>query len=90
MRLYFKSDWQLRAVCGDADPRLFEVPNNQALATCAQCPVIAECWAHAMASPWQPYGVWGGRPPKVVTRSWRERHPRASRAEVEELMGVVG
>jgi hypothetical protein len=89
MSIYFTSDWQLAAACGQRDPRLFEIPNNTAIETCRTCLVRQECIEHALASPWQPYGIWGGKSQREVVRLWRERHPRASRAEVEQLMGVV-
>lgn len=47
-------EWQLRAACRDSDPEDFYPlgamtdANREALATCGQCPVIAECWADCL------------------------------------------
>jgi len=87
MGIYFTSDWQLAAACGERDPRMFEIANNAAFETCGTCPVRQECLEHALESPWPPYGIWGGKPQIEVRRVWRERHPRAQRREVTKLMG---
>ena len=63
-------DWQLDAACRGADPDVFYHPDAErgprrtareeaAKALCAQCPVRAECLAHALEAR-EPYGVWGG------------------------------
>lgn len=63
-------DWQLRGACRGADPALFFHPEGErgpsrlarepaAKATCARCPVLQQCRAHAIACR-EPYGVWGG------------------------------
>ncbi len=63
-------DWQLRGSCRGADPSLFFHPEGErgssrlnrdaaAKAICAQCPVVAQCAAHALKVR-EPYGVWGG------------------------------
>lgn len=63
-------DWQLRSLCRGAGSELFFHPENErgprraereaaAKAVCRQCPVLATCREHALASH-EPYGVWGG------------------------------
>ncbi len=63
-------DWQLQGACRSEDPSLFFHPEGErgaarrnreaaAKAVCAQCPVVTQCVAHALAVR-EPYGVWGG------------------------------
>lgn len=63
-------DWQLQASCRGADWRTFFSPDGErgrarstretrAKQMCHQCPVIAECRAHALQVQ-EPYGTWGG------------------------------
>jgi WhiB family transcriptional regulator, redox-sensing transcriptional regulator len=63
-------EWQYSGACRDAEPSLFFHPegergparrkrDTQAVAVCAQCPVIERCRQHAF-SVREPFGVWGG------------------------------
>lgn len=63
-------DWQMRAACRDQDTATFFHPDRErgpaharrerrAKQVCAECPVRAQCRAHAL-SVREPYGVWGG------------------------------
>ena len=63
-------DWQLVSACREADPDLFFHPEGErgpsrvnretaAKKVCADCPVLRQCRAHALAVR-EPYGVWGG------------------------------
>jgi len=63
-------DWQVQAACRDRDAAIFFHParergpaharrEQQAKQVCAECPVRAQCRAHAL-SVREPYGVWGG------------------------------
>lgn len=63
-------EWQLSGACRSSDTVLFFHPDGErglarsrrqeaAKAICAQCPVLVECRAHALAVH-EPYGVWGG------------------------------
>ena len=63
-------DWPMRAACRDRDAAIFFHPDRergpaharrerQAKQVCAECPVRAQCRAHAL-SVGEPYGVWGG------------------------------
>ena len=61
--------WQIEAACVDAaDPEDFFPEGTgtayrqalRALAVCAECPVVAECWDYAVAMECSD-GVWGGR-----------------------------
>ena len=63
-------EWQLRGSCRDVDPGLFfhldgdrgasrRLREAAAKAVCAECPVLSECRAHALAVR-EPYGIWGG------------------------------
>lgn len=76
------------ALCKDMDTHVFypgragevggwnredAVKVNQAKAICAQCPVQAQCLAHALKFD-ELYGVWGGMSSKERSRLKR-RHP---------------
>lgn len=63
-------DWQLAGACRRLDTALFFHPDGErgpsrarrertAKAICHQCPVRAQCAAHALKVR-EPYGVWGG------------------------------
>ena len=63
-------EWQWRAACREADPRLFFHPEGErgparakreaaALAFCARCPVLQDCRQHGLMVREQ-FGVWGG------------------------------
>jgi WhiB family redox-sensing transcriptional regulator len=63
-------EWQLHGSCRGGNSALFFHPEGErgpsrtardraAQAVCAECPVIATCRAHALATR-EPYGVWGG------------------------------
>jgi WhiB family redox-sensing transcriptional regulator len=68
-------DWMLRAACGPATAELFFPDGNgrsteaEALAVCAECPVVRECRDLAdrlerrSTSPSLVHGVWGGEAP---------------------------
>lgn len=71
-------DWQLQASCRGSDWRTFFSPDGErgrprsaretrAKQMCHQCPVIAECRAHALQVQ-EPYGTWGGL--TEVERAW--------------------
>ena len=66
MSVAHDQDWRLLAACRDMDPAIFfpnppeRVAIRAAQAVCRQCPVRAECEAHAWARP-ELAGVWGGR-----------------------------
>ena len=63
-------DWQHEGLCRTRSPELFFHPDGErgavkrareerATALCHECPVKAQCRAHALGVP-EPYGVWGG------------------------------
>lgn len=63
-------EWQFEGACRQADPTLFYHPEGErgprrrnriasAKAICAQCPVLQECRAAALAAR-ETYGIWGG------------------------------
>ena len=63
-------DWQLASLCRGVDSSIFFHPDGErglarakrearAKALCAQCPVLDQCRAHAVAVN-EPYGIWGG------------------------------
>jgi WhiB family redox-sensing transcriptional regulator len=63
-------EWQVRAACRGLDSMIFFHPEGErgpakerrdahAKLICRQCPVIAQCGEHALATR-EPYGVWGG------------------------------
>jgi WhiB family redox-sensing transcriptional regulator len=60
--------WKEQGICKQVDPELFfpiaksgQRAEQAALAirVCAQCPVIRECWAYAVAKD-ERFGIWGG------------------------------
>ena len=90
--------WQLKATCGQADPGIFHdlttsTQRERAKAICAECPVRDACLEHALCSPWEPTGVWGGLPQGEVVKLWRARHPMTSPTEryheAARLIGLV-
>jgi WhiB family redox-sensing transcriptional regulator len=63
-------EWQLDGACREGDGELFFHPYGErepsrsrreraAQAICAECPVLLECRAYALAAR-EAYGVWGG------------------------------
>lgn len=63
-------DWQLRGACRGVDSSVFFPPDGErgraraqrerhAKQFCRNCPVMAQCRAHALTVG-EPYGVWGG------------------------------
>lgn len=63
-------EWQMHGLCRGMDTEKFFHPDGErgstrtareqaAKAICAQCPVLAQCRAHALSAQ-EPYGVWGG------------------------------
>ena len=60
--------WRNRAACLGTDPAVFypgrDAPaaaSRAARAICADCPVVDDCLAYALAQPkGETYGVWGG------------------------------
>lgn len=78
--------WQDTAACRDEPLDLFFGPEGEkpqerderegrALLVCAECPVLAECQAHAVALP-EFYGVWGGTTEAGRTSRKRRRFPK--------------
>ncbi|MCW2745795.1 MAG: transcription factor WhiB [Mycobacterium sp.] len=80
-------EWQLHGRCRGQDSDLFFHPEGErgprrarresaAKEICADCPVIVECRAHALASH-EPYGVWGGlsEGEREIILYGRTRHP---------------
>jgi len=73
--------WGQLAACRGSDLELFysldEADQEQALAICRTCPVIAECLDHAMTHR-EAFGVWGGTRETERRRIFRrERRRRA-------------
>ncbi len=73
-------DWQLRARCRGLDSSVFFAPEGErgharwvreerAKAICRDCPVLAQCRAHALAIA-EPFGVWGGLSESERKRLW--------------------
>ncbi|MEW1547497.1 WhiB family transcriptional regulator [Streptomyces tsukubensis] len=54
--------WRDRGLCNGADPGIFfpapSDPAKEALAICAQCPVLEQCRRDTLG---EPHGVWGGK-----------------------------
>lgn len=68
--------WWADAVCSQTDPEAFFPKKGgsvaAAKATCATCPVIAQCAEHALTNE-ADYGVWGGLSPRERARIRRRR-----------------
>ncbi|WP_072950941.1 WhiB family transcriptional regulator [Rhodococcus koreensis] len=73
--------WQERAACRGLDSSVFFSPDTErgqararremrAQQICHNCPVLAACRDHALATG-EPYGTWGG-----MTETERRRHAR--------------
>ncbi|MGB6515574.1 WhiB family transcriptional regulator [Mycobacterium sp.] len=63
-------EWQLQGLCRGVDSSVFFHPDGErgrarlqrerrAKEMCRQCPVLAQCRAHALEVG-EPYGIWGG------------------------------
>ena len=77
-------DWQHLASCRGTDTDMFFSPDGErgnvrarrehaAKQICHNCPVLAECRDHALATT-EAYGIWGG-----ISETERARHTRRSR-----------
>ena len=57
---------------------------------CPECPVRDLCLEHALTSPWQPYGTWGGLDQEEVRAMWMMRHPgvRERIEDIDDYLGV--
>ena len=83
--------WRALAACGNKDPeRFFPAgrPSNEAKSPCGDCQVRETCLETALASPWEPYGIWAGMSPKELRPLWRQRHPGWTHTEVLDLIGL--
>jgi WhiB family transcriptional regulator, redox-sensing transcriptional regulator len=106
-------EWQFRGSCRQTDPEVFFPPDSErgarrrareavAKSFCAQCPVLEQCRAHALAVR-EPYGVWGGLNPAErellissiaphtpsVTRAGEVPHPQKRRSMTALARRVV-
>lgn len=88
--------WQKAAGCRQEDPDQFFPengrPSKKLLSVCNTgqgCPVRAKCLESALASPWMPYGPWGGLPQTEVQQMWLERHPR-DRSDEDGVLAYLG
>ncbi|CAM2861802.1 WhiB family transcriptional regulator [Skermania piniformis] len=77
-------DWQMRGSCRGVDSSVFFHPDGErgrartqrevrAKQICRECPVMAQCRAHALRVA-EPYGIWGG-----MSENERELHTRGLR-----------
>ncbi|BAH48294.1 putative WhiB family regulatory protein [Rhodococcus opacus B4] len=77
-------DWPHRASCRGTDTNLFFSPDGErgnvrarreraAKQICQDCPVLAQCRAHALTTT-ETYGIWGG-----MSETERTRHTRRTR-----------
>lgn len=99
-------DWQLRGLCRGRDSAQFFHPDGErgssrsrreakAKSLCMDCPVRAECAAHALAVQ-EPYGVWGGFTEaerlRLQALGWDDaadrRHHRVDVARLEKRLGL--
>ena len=67
-------EWQVEGACRDTDPNEFFAEeaergnrrlsrDERAKAMCRECPVVKQCFEHAMTVR-EAYGVWGGTTPE--------------------------
>lgn len=56
--------WREKAACKGADTRIFFPIRGESMAParayCTTCPVILDCRRHALATPGERWGLWGG------------------------------
>lgn len=86
-------DWQLAGLCRGVDSAVFFHPEGErgpsrarrersAKAICQQCPVRAQCAAHALQVH-EPYGVWGGlsesERSRLIDAGWEDLADRRRR-----------
>jgi WhiB family transcriptional regulator, redox-sensing transcriptional regulator len=86
-------DWQLAGSCRRLDTALFFHPDGErgpararrersAKAICRECPVRAQCAAHALKVR-EPYGVWGGlteaERTRLIAGGWEDLADRRRR-----------
>lgn len=75
--------WMADAACAGADTDLFYPEAGdyraaeRAKAVCARCPVIDDCLRHALTSPVEQHGVWGGLTPNERSQLRRRRKDAA-------------
>ena len=82
--------WHDRTACGEMDPRLFFVPDDEpgaeraareaeAKAVCVLCPVRLECLDYALRNSIK-YGIWGGlsQAERMRERRRRAHKPKAA------------
>ncbi|HET6214710.1 MAG TPA: WhiB family transcriptional regulator [Micromonosporaceae bacterium] len=98
-------DWQRHGACRGCDSAQFFHPEGergssrnrreiQAKALCHDCPVRAECAAHAL-SVREPYGVWGGFTEaerlRLLATGWEDvADRRLTRVDVRRLEARLG
>lgn len=81
---HINTEWQQHATCRGTDTEMFFSPDGErrsvraqrehaAKRICQDCPVLADCRAHALTAT-EAYGVWGG-----MSESERGRHTRRFR-----------
>ncbi|TQC41485.1 WhiB family transcriptional regulator [Rhodococcus sp. WS4] len=81
---HINPDWQHRASCRGVDTEMFFSPDGErgrgraqreraAKQICQDCPVLAQCRAHALTAT-EAYGIWGG-----MSENERTRHTRRTR-----------
>jgi WhiB family transcriptional regulator, redox-sensing transcriptional regulator len=82
-------DWQLQALCRNADSEIFFHPEHErgdirtrreerAKAACRRCPVLERCLQHAL-SVHEPYGIWGGMTARERVAVLASRRKQASK-----------
>lgn len=74
-------DWWNDGLCAQTDPEAFfpekGASTREAKATCARCPVAAECLEDALRRD-ERFGVWGGRSPRERQQIKRQRTTHAT------------
>ncbi len=78
--------WMREAACRDCPPNLFFPERGEstepALAVCAACPVIQECYDYCSSMSPMPDGIWGGT--TAAGRNGSRRRQRARRLRLVE------
>jgi WhiB family transcriptional regulator, redox-sensing transcriptional regulator len=76
-----EDDWRDQALCAQTDPDLWFPEKGGSVqtpkATCARCPVRAECLAYALAHDVR-FGVWGGLSERERRQLHRDRYRAAA------------
>ncbi|NNH73210.1 WhiB family transcriptional regulator [Nocardia uniformis] len=93
-------EWQLRGSCRGMPSAVFYHPDHErgrarnarirlAKRICANCPVLAECRAYALAAGEQ-YGIWGGMSESERQHHFHSGQDRAAHSHTSTMLTSTG